>query len=111
MSRRTDPVSIIPSADVLRESLTEARRRVSKLAFLLGVAEGIEEFGAAAVAEDTTASYQAGRRFAEIFARKKRRPCHRHPLKRPSKDFRAGLWRLLSLTANLIRWLGACNFW
>ena len=29
MSRRTDPGSIIPPADVVRESLTEARRRAS----------------------------------------------------------------------------------
>lgn len=71
MSRRTDPVSIIPSADVVRESLTEARCRVSTLAFLLGVAEGIEEFGAFAVTEDATAPYQAGRKLAEISARKK----------------------------------------
>ncbi len=70
MSRRTDPVSFIPSADVVRESLTEARRRVSTLAFLLGVAEGIDEFGAAA--ENDTAPYQAGRKLAEISARKSR---------------------------------------
>ena len=72
MSRRTDPVSIIPSADVVRESLIEARRRVSTLAFLLGVAEGIAEFGAVAVAENDSAPYHAGRKLAEISARKNR---------------------------------------
>lgn len=72
MSRRTDPVSIIPSADVVRESLADARRRVSTLAFLLGVAEGIEEFGAVAVTEDATAPFQAGRKLAEVSARKNR---------------------------------------
>ena len=72
MSRQTDPVSIIPSADVVRETLTEARRRVSTLAFLLGVAEGIEKFGAVAVTEDATAPYQAGHKLAEISARKNR---------------------------------------
>jgi hypothetical protein len=72
MSRRTDPVSFIPSADVVRESLTEARRRVSSLAFLLGVAEGIDDFGAPAVAEDSSAPYLAGRRLAEICAKKSR---------------------------------------
>ena len=68
MSRRTNPVSIIPSADVVRESLTETRRRVSTLAFLLGVAEGIEEFGDVTVAEDATAPYHTGRKLAEISA-------------------------------------------
>ena len=111
MSRRMDPVSIIPPADVVRESLTEARRRVSKLAFLLGVAEGIEEFGAAVAAEDATAPYQAGRKLAEIFARKERSPRHRHPLRRTSKHPRTGWWRWLAFTANLIRWFGSCNFW
>lgn len=72
MSRRTDPVSIIPSADVVRESLTEARRRVSTLAFLLGVAEGVEEFGTVAVTEDLTAPYQTGRKLAEVAASKNR---------------------------------------
>ena len=72
MSRRTDPVSIIPSADVVRESLIEARRRVSALAFLLGVAEGVEEFGSGAVWEDASAPYQAGRKLAEICERKNR---------------------------------------
>lgn len=72
MSKRTDAVSIIPTADVVRDSLTEARRRVSILAFLLGVAEGIEEFGAVAVSENATAPYQAGRKLSEISARKNR---------------------------------------
>ncbi len=72
MSRRTNPISIIPSAGVVRESLAEARRRVSMLAFLLGVAEGVEEFGAVAVSEDANAPYQAGRRLAEISTRKNR---------------------------------------
>ena len=54
--------------------------------------------------EDVTkiATYFSGRAVA---------PRHRSPFTRPSKDLRAGLWRLLSLTANLIRWLGSCNFW
>lgn len=72
MSRRTDPVSIIPSANVVRESLTEARRRVSTLAFLLGVAEGVAEFGAAAISDNGDASYQAGRKLVEISAQKNR---------------------------------------
>lgn len=72
MSRRNDPVSIIPSADVVRESLSEAQCRVSTLAFLLGVAEGIEKFGEVAVTEDASAPYQAGRKLAEISARKNR---------------------------------------
>ncbi len=72
MSRQTDPVSIIPSADVVRESLAEARRRASTLAFLLGVAEGVEEFGTVAAAEDNSAPYQAGRKLADISARKNR---------------------------------------
>ncbi len=72
MTRRTDPVSIIPSADVVRESLTEALCRVSTLAFLLGVAEGIEEFGDVTVAEDATAPYQAGHKLAQISASKNR---------------------------------------
>ena len=72
MSRRTDPVSIIPSADVVRESLAEARRRVSTLAFLLGVAEGIDEYGSPTVAQDSSAPYQAGRRLVEICTRKTR---------------------------------------
>ena len=38
-------------------------------------------------------------------------PRHRHSLKQPSNDLRAGWWRWLSLTANLIRWLGSCNLW
>lgn len=72
MSRRNDPASLIPSADVVRDSLTEARRRVSTLTFLLGVAEGIQEFGTVAVTEDATAPYHAGRKLAEISARKHR---------------------------------------
>lgn len=75
MSRRTDPVSVIPSATVVRQSLNEAQRRVTTLAFLLGVAEGVEEFGHSAATSaqaDPTAPYQAGRRLAEIAARKKR---------------------------------------
>lgn len=75
MSRRTDPVSVIPSATVVRQSLGEAQRRVTTLAFLLGVAEGVEEFGNAAASSDRNdlaAPYQAGRRLAETAARKKR---------------------------------------
>lgn len=72
MSRRSDPVSSIPTVEVVRESLAEARRRVSMLAFLLGVAEGIAEFGAVAVTEDASAPYQAGRKLAEISTRKNR---------------------------------------
>lgn len=75
MSRRADPVSVIPSATVVRQSLGEAQRRVTTLAFLLGVAEGVEEFGNAAASStrnDPIAPYQAGRRLAESAARKKR---------------------------------------
>lgn len=79
MSRQTDPVSIIPSASVVRESLTDARCRVSTLEFLLGVAEGVEACRnstnpslADKVECDGTESYNAGKRLAEITSRTNR---------------------------------------
>lgn len=70
MPRTTDPVSLIPSADVIRTSLAEARRRVTTLEFLLGVAEGVE----ATLTRDDAVSepYRVGRQLAVVAGRKGR---------------------------------------
>ncbi len=73
MSRRTDPVSLIPSSGVVRESLLEARSRVATLEFLLGVSEGIEAFASESPSPtEGPAAYLTGRRLTEVASRKNR---------------------------------------
>ncbi len=73
MSRKTDPVSLVPSSGVVRESLSEARSRVARLEFLLGVAEGVEGFSTELCSQaEGPAAYLAGRQLAEVSARKNR---------------------------------------
>lgn len=73
MSRRNDPVSLIPSSGVVRESLSEARSRVATLEFLLGVSEGIEAFGSESPSPtEGPAAYLTGRQLAEVAASKNR---------------------------------------
>ena len=73
MSRRNDPVSLIPSSGVVRESLSEARSRVATLEFLLGVSEGIKAFASESPSPtEGPAAYLTGRRLAEVAASKNR---------------------------------------
>lgn len=73
MSRRTDPVSLIPSSGVVRESLSEARSRVATLEFLLGVSEGIEAFASNSPPPiEGPAAYLTGRQLAEVAVSKNR---------------------------------------
>lgn len=73
MSRRTDPVSLIPSSGVVRESLSEARSSVATLEFLLGVSEGIEAFASELPSPtEGPAAYLTGRHLAEVAASKNR---------------------------------------
>jgi hypothetical protein len=42
MARQADPLTCIPSADIVRRQLTEAEQRAERLRILLEVAEKIE---------------------------------------------------------------------
>jgi len=73
MSRRTNPVSLIPSSGVVRESLSEARSRLATLEFLLGVSEGVEAFASQSPSPtEGTAAYLTGCHLAEVAASKNR---------------------------------------